>query len=832
MAVLWGIAAVSVFWAGAGYGQVLNGDFEAEGAAAWETFGANVSVQRLAPPGWTRYGSEFDSRGYRQLRIYLRIQRGTGTVWFDEVSVGRLRLENAGFEQAEGDDIARWEQDNVGETVFADNAGAADGAHCVRLEQPTSRVSRIWQDFECEPNTTYEASVWIRTAGFSGDAYAEIYGLTDGELGEIVWTSEHVRGATDPRLGQRVLELRAADDGRGGVEQQLELEPNRNLLLSADLCVPRLPDGSVRIDLSSGGEPLAELVAEGPTAGWERRQAWLQSPASGKATARITIEGRDALAYVDNVAVGEPTEGLAAMGVQFLGADRNGKLANVLYVSLPGTQYGLLAKGVGILSRTLSEATEGQVTAVEGKDDPRLDLAVVRPEEGTALAWPATESYVLLCSSSGVRITAPTEQGAFNGLMAVPELLDRTPRGEWQLLAAKLEDAPQLPFRGTYMAGLPRERAERIVWCERFAALRLNAVVFEDDIWWDLDKEENREVAVQAFDDFRSYGLEPIPELQSFGWAHIVLAREPMVAEGTWVQRERLVLRGEEPVALAHPNVLRTAATDIKIERPPNIVYEEGRDYEVIDGQTRHVYRPDAEPYKIKRLPGSRIADGATVYASYDYVSRVNSHNCPYCPSEPLVAEIMVRAIRNTVACLSPKYVHIGHDEPAQMNTDSRCRTRLVNGRRITNAELFAEDVNRLDAAAKEIDPDVRLMMWADAVNPYHNGLQFPTDPTADALPLLPKDVILNVWFYGPDQPLRQGAESLRYFGGRGFATTGSPWYNDLCAERWARACLASRLRGEECRGVLYTSWGGHWEALEACANSAWRLPAAEAAEQ
>lgn len=553
---------------------------------------------------------------------------------------------------------------------------------------------------------------------------------------------------------------------------------------------------------------------------------------AGIAWGPVAPGGRQSRAHAGNVVVGGPAEGLPGANAQFVGADRNLALGDLLHVKLPGPQYALLARGRDIVRMALAEKTEGQVTLEEGEGQPRVEVAVEPPPDETDLAWPATESYALSRSVSGVRIVAPTERGAFYGLMAVPELLNRKPRGEWQLLAAEPEGVPRLPFRGTYMAGLPRNPAERIVWCQRFAALRLNAVVFEDDIWWDLDDDESRRIAQDAFADFRSYGLEPIPELQSFGWAHIILAKNPMLAEGTWVQRERLVLRSEEPVALAEPNVLRTSATDLRIEDLREEAYEEGRDYEVIDGKTEHVYRPDAEPYRIRRLPGSRIPDGATVYASYDYVSRVNSQDCPYCPSEPQVAEIMVPAIRNTVEYLSPKYVHIGHDEPAQINTDSRCQKRWINGRRVTNAELFAEDVNRLDAAAKEMDPNVRLMMWADAVNPYHNGLQFPTDPTADALPRLPKDSILNVWFYGPDQPLHQGADSLRYFGRQGFATTGSPWDDPLCAERWVAECLNSRGRGEECMGVLYTSWGDRWGGLEACATAAWRPPTAAAPER
>ena len=394
-----------------------------------------------------------------------------------------------------------------------------------------------------------------------------------------------------------------------------------------------------------------------------------------------------------------------------------------------------------------------------------------------------------------------------------------------------------MPFRGTYMAGLPRDRAERLSWCERLAALRMNAVVIEDDIWWRLDDPVQRKVAQDAFDDFRAYGIDPIPELQSFGWGHLVLRKDPMCAEGQWVEREEIRLTGEDAVELTHPNILRTESTDIVLRGPDGVVLREGQDYRVIaiaeddearvetvddpvEGVTEHVYRPEARKRRIQRVVGGRIADGTTVQASYDYVARVNQQNCPYCPSEPRVAEIMVDAVRDTVKHLKPTTIHIGHDEPAVMNSDSRCIARGLS-----NAELLAEDVQRLYDAARELDPEIDIMMWADAVNPYHNGLMFPDDPTSDALDLLPKDVILNVWYYGADQPLSKGAESLRCLASKGFATTGSPWFDVTCATRWSQACYASRLRGENCLGVLYTSWGGRWDALATSGNTAWKPP-------
>jgi hypothetical protein len=801
--------------------EAPNGDFEAADAGLWTRFGSAVTVRRVPAPGWTRLASAADTRDYSTIRLYLRIQTGVGTVCFDQAAIEGLDLSNASFESADGDRLADWGQDNVGETIsIADEA--TDGERCLCLHQEESGVSRVWQDLTCRPGTQHAVSLWVRTTDFRGDAYAEIYGMRDGQHGDILWQSEHLSGAEGQGLGKTILGLTSEADGRGGVEQTVEVLAGRNLSLSADLAAPQMDGGRVSVGAWSGERLLGEVALDHTDGRWGRCAVALQSPADGRVTLRVQVTGTVGLAYVDNIALEEVAETVAAARAQSASADRNLALDDHLHVRLPEPAPDLVSTGVAILKRKITEATGGAVGLETGEGAPQLTIAIDDATPPRSPWWETGQSYVLACSEAGVRLDAPNAIGALYGLMAIPRLLDQAPDGHWQLLAMRLEDAPDLPLRGTYMGGLPRDRTERLAWCERLAALRVNAIIIEDGIWWQLDKQEERQAAIEAFADFRAYGIEPIPELQSFGWAHLVLAIDPMCAEGTYVERERLTLSGEEPTALVHPNVLRTESTDIVVENAQGIKYTEGRDYEVLNGETRHVYRPEAPPYRVRRLPGSRVPDGATVFPSYDYVSRVNSDNCPYCPSEPRVARIMAAATRNTMRYLKPAAVHFGHDEPAVMNSDSRCRFQEP---RLNNAQLFAEDVQRLYDAAREVDPGVRVMIWEDAVNPYHNGLQFPRDPTADALPLLPKDLILNVWFYGADQPDREGAESLRYFGAHGFPTTGSPWYSEACAIGWARQCREARLRGEECLGVIYTSWGNRWDSLEACANAAWHVP-------
>jgi hypothetical protein len=113
-------------------------------------------------------------------------------------------------------------------------------------------------------------------------------------------------------------------------------------------------------------------------------------------------------------------------------------------------------------------------------------------------------------------------------------------------------------------------------------------------------------------------------------------------------------------------------------------------------------------------------------------------------------------------------------------------------------------------------------MMWADGLNPYHNAGVNDTAATAE---LIPKDVLQCVWFYGAGEPLTLGRPSLARFAQLGLPTTGSPWYNPICAEQWSRVCGEARQRGWNCLGTIYTSWDNRWEALEVAANTSWRAP-------
>src|SRR6185437_8834639 len=105
---------------------------------------------------------------------------------------------------------------------------------------------------------------------------------------------------------------------------------------------------------------------------------------------------------------------------------------------------------------------------------------------------------------------------------------------------------------------------------------------------------------------------------------------------------------------------------------------------------------------------------------------------------------------------------------------------------------------------AKAQDPNIRVMMWGDMLDPYSHGflanssypengkprqrdsIQMAKDSTVPAADLLPKDIIMDVWYFDPSDPPAAGLKALEFFGRKGFSTTCGPYADPVCARRWS----------------------------------------------
>jgi hypothetical protein len=138
-----------------------------------------------------------------------------------------------------------------------------------------------------------------------------------------------------------------------------------------------------------------------------------------------------------------------------------------------------------------------------------------------------------------------------------------------------------------------------------------------------------------------------------------------------------------------------------------------------------------------------------------------------------------------------------------------------------------AQGTMRMRQYAIEADPNVRLMMWSDAVNPYHNAPHLAMEKAAE---LVPRDVILCAWFYHWPDPQELIGKSVVYFKDLGFDVTGSPWYGHQNVHHWAQVLARQRRDGPHVLGEIYTSWSdapvAPWQALHTMAEYSWRTDA------
>ena len=275
--------------------------------------------------------------------------------------------------------------------------------------------------------------------------------------------------------------------------------------------------------------------------------------------------------------------------------------------------------------------------------------------------------------------------------------------------------------------------------------------------------------------------------------------------------------RGVEvrPLPTPHPlaHVVKTPSAPIRVQSADGgITYEEGVHYSLDVPELKYPFEKGA-PMNIVFTGDSGLQDGDAVLLSFNQ-AKEGDISC--CPSEPLYRQFMKRAIENVVERLAPKYLHIGHDEPRILNRDQRCTERGLS-----NAELLADDIIRMREYALGADPKIRVMLWDDAINPYQNA---PFLDTAKVAELLPRDLMINVWWYDDDQWEPQMDRSLDYFLELGFEVTGSPWFRRPNAHHWAKL-LDDAGDNPKALGIIYTTWfgdGSDWDALELTAEHAW----------
>lgn len=191
--------------------------------------------------------------------------------------------------------------------------------------------------------------------------------------------------------------------------------------------------------------------------------------------------------------------------------------------------------------------------------------------------------------------------------------------------------------------------------------------------------------------------------------------------------------------------------------------------------------------------------------------------NDAYCPLNPATHKLVFDLYQEALDAAKPRYVNIGHDEISPIGVCDLCKGK-------THQQLFAGDVILIHDWLKA--RGVQTIIWGDMLLRkdwrrkgvffnYANGTTDAAHPdgTDKAIDLLPKDIIIADWQYGPLPPsaiVPAGVTNadlvyptVRYFVDKGFRVLGCPWY-----DRINNYYLAESVRNSGALGLVVTDWG------------------------
>ncbi len=137
------------------------------------------------------------------------------------------------------------------------------------------------------------------------------------------------------------------------------------------------------------------------------------------------------------------------------------------------------------------------------------------------------EGYLIRASGLSAFVVGKDVRGTVYGVETLIQLVRKGP----EVPATEIRDFPDMAIRPTYCAGGNRldDRIRSIVrLCVHY---KLNMIVFENAEFYQLDNPEARKGLQEVFKYCEDMGIEPIPELQSFGWAQYVLPIDPLCVE-------------------------------------------------------------------------------------------------------------------------------------------------------------------------------------------------------------------------------------------------------------------------------------------------------------
>ena len=357
-------------------------------------------------------------------------------------------------------------------------------------------------------------------------------------------------------------------------------------------------------------------------------------------------------------------------------------------------------------------------------------------------------------------------------------------------------------------------------------------------VWVRTEGFEGGEVRLLVLGQNPSRTLQhnPVPVERTRDWTRFDVTfnslshEEVLLYLGVWGGGEGTIWWDDaavEPAGLF--NLARRPGAPVRIRSEDGTVaYEEGRDVgPLVDPESGNVRWPgdydlwhEAPPITLPE--GSRIAEGERVRLSWHHVPLIHGFQVTAALNEPAVYDIVRGQLESTRRAFRERGAFdgwmLGYDEIRVHGWDET----EAPGDGSPGASLAAS-IARVHSDARAIDAEAPLWVWSDMFDPFHNAAE-RDDPYylvdgdwSGSWRGLPAEIGLINWNRGARRH-----DSAAFFAERGHRQVLAGYYDAAPGQYADRAWLAELAGVPGIDGIMYTQWGGGFDALEAWADHVW----------
>jgi len=363
------------------------------------------------------------------------------------------------------------------------------------------------------------------------------------------------------------------------------------------------------------------------------------------------------------------------------------------------------ASSAGVTNDAIYIGTHGEHAALDKRKFRHVDIRGDELPPG---------AYRISIDRKQAVVAGQDRAGTFYGIQTLLQWIADTPLA-WP--GVEISDWPDAARRGVVAKGLLATEQIRAL-----AARKCNVILFDSPDFAHLTG-ITADAWSRVFDDARRHYIDPIPTLRILDEAGALLANAPDAVEGR-TQTDAITLNGDDWSALTQRNVVATSAAPVEVAIS-RVAAQLRRDYLLQEQPLSYPYAPTSPRWLIRRVPGGRIPDGATVRVTYAYAPPGSDAVCPHAPA---AKDAVAGALTNIIERLQPDVLYLGGEHVARLHADARCR-----GAAMDRADAYRDALDLVVTQGREIDRQLRYLLDDAAISPRRAAARYGLpDLTAD----------------------------------------------------------------------------------------------------